>query len=635
MLCDHCKVLQLEILEEKAELVDENGEFGLVWDRNHSHVDLILRYERHDSFPDLPELTASAKRCVFCSSIKSAVLDLSRKLAFQTADVRITKMRINASRPVYSPELTPHRLNRLYFDIYFATSEQLESGTAEYQISASPGLTLTPLLYCILLTLYLGPFASLLGIVQRPVPDFVLAGAGQQHLRKMIDNEPGREFPTPASTYLPTRLIEVGGGPQCNNPRLVLSQDLRTKLETTRGYAALSYCWGNKPPSPLKTERNSLKQRLHAIPLNHLPLTIQDSITVCRALQITYIWIDSLCIIQDDEQDWAREAAQMANVYSNASLTICVLRGDSCHSGFLGSRKSSCIPISYTSRKAPSASGTFYLRFINVGIDDGHNFDDVLTKDTRESAWNQRAWTFQEGRLAPRKLSFGDSMAHFSCRGYQLSEDGDEIVSQRVLMARRFRKDVLREWYDTVSLYSRRVLTYQTDILPAISALARSIPAEAGGRYLAGLWSNDLFRGLLWRPVGLDEMTFDELVRARDGSDGYVAPSWSWACERRTVKWNHPLSVARLHCHVIEAETILQGSDVFGQVKGGFLCLWAKVRELGAVQVVPHPHMFQVKGEWKVKLGVSTTRDHALSRLVLGLPRRIFVRHEDIPPWAH
>lgn len=247
------------------------------------------------------------------------------------ADVRITKMRIHASRPVYSPELTPHSLSRLYFDIFFTTSEQLESGTAEYQIYASP------LLYCILLTLYLGPFASLLGIVQRPVPEFVLAGAGQQHLRKMIDNE-------------------------------------------------------------------------------------------------------------------------------------------------------------------------------------------------------------------------------------------------------------------------------QTDILPAISALARSIPAEAGGRYLAGLWSNDLLRGLLWRPVGPDEMTFDELVRARDGSDGYVAPSWSWACERRAVKWNHGRSVARLHCHVIEAETILQGSDVFGQVKGGFLCLWAKVRELGAVQVVPHPHMFQVKGEWRVKLGVSTTR---------------------------
>jgi hypothetical protein len=128
-------------------------------------------------------------------------------------------------------------------------------------------------------------------------------------------------------TWLPTRLLTVGvEGDQYI--RLLETRTLlnnRSLLDDASGpkYAALSHMWGNVAKlKPLRTLRENYSQMLKAIGWHELPQTFADAIKVCRALHIGYIWIDSLCIVQDDVKDWAIEAKTMDKVYTLAFLTI-------------------------------------------------------------------------------------------------------------------------------------------------------------------------------------------------------------------------------------------------------------------------------------------------------------------------
>jgi hypothetical protein len=119
---------------------------------------------------------------------------------------------------------------------------------------------------------------------------------------------------------IPTRLIDLI---EPQTPRLVVpaDQSLRNDLVGQDiKYAALSYCWGSPSDarSMLKTETCSLKNRLAGIAIGEMPLVFQDAISVCEKLSIRYLWLDALCIVQDDEMDWKLEAAQMGKVYENA-----------------------------------------------------------------------------------------------------------------------------------------------------------------------------------------------------------------------------------------------------------------------------------------------------------------------------
>jgi hypothetical protein len=146
---------------------------------------------------------------------------------------------------------------------------------------------------------------------------------------------------------LPTRVLDVSMLP---GPEQMLGkhQILRTLfqgescklLQTSRGqtgrYAALSYCWGAS--LPLKTTTTNLQAHESAVGFDELPRTLQDAVMVVRHMCIDYIWIDCLCILQDSKADWEQEAARMADVYSNAYLTLVASRAEHCGEGFLGPR---------------------------------------------------------------------------------------------------------------------------------------------------------------------------------------------------------------------------------------------------------------------------------------------------------
>ncbi|KAK0727277.1 heterokaryon incompatibility, partial [Lasiosphaeria miniovina] len=87
-------------------------------------------------------------------------------------------------------------------------------------------------------------------------------------------------------------------------------------------YAALSHCWGSPGQQPFTTTADNLASRQSGIDFQHLPPTFRDAVIVASELGVQNLWIDSLCIIQDDADDWARESIRMAAVYGKAHVTI-------------------------------------------------------------------------------------------------------------------------------------------------------------------------------------------------------------------------------------------------------------------------------------------------------------------------
>lgn len=116
-------------------------------------------------------------------------------------------------------------------------------------------------------------------------------------------------------TVQPTRIIDVGLDAILQNIFLTTLQDDRAQ------YVTLSHCWGDTS-TILTTTKDTIEQRRRNIPFSELPRTFQDAVQITRALGLRYLWIDSLCIIQDDKDDWQFESAKMAEIYLGSCLTI-------------------------------------------------------------------------------------------------------------------------------------------------------------------------------------------------------------------------------------------------------------------------------------------------------------------------
>jgi hypothetical protein len=131
---------------------------------------------------------------------------------------------------------------------------------------------------------------------------------------------------------LPARLIRVGSDESDDPSRIVLTSELDTVSE----YLTLSYCWGGASPLVLKSENSEALMKV--IHINELPKTVADAITVTRGLKYQYLWVDSLCILQDSKDDWKDESAKMGQIYSNSVCTICASAAETADGGFLQTR---------------------------------------------------------------------------------------------------------------------------------------------------------------------------------------------------------------------------------------------------------------------------------------------------------
>ena len=223
------------------------------------------------------------------------------------------------------------------------------------------------------------------------------------------DNE--CEHPPPPTQFLPTRLIDIGKT-ENSRPRLVTTTSLID--EESPGlvkYAALSYCWGPREDAEqqVKTTWSNLHSFCQEIPEEQLTPVIKDTFRVCRTLQIRYVWIAALCIIQGCMEDWPRESEVMGLVYYHSYLTICPLSSHSCLESFLLPRQG--VNIDFESSIRKEKRGFFTLRYDSNDVEyPSLSSSSWLDKDRTRSTWDTRGWTLQENSFSPRLLFFGQSM---------------------------------------------------------------------------------------------------------------------------------------------------------------------------------------------------------------------------------
>lgn len=230
------------------------------------------------------------------------------------------------------------------------------------------------------------------------------------------------------SDSIPSRLIDVQG----DTPRLVTRSGLPA-CSTARNtcYAALSYCWG--PPDDakfqLKTTTSSLARRLAGISseeIRQVP-AIEDAICVARALAIPYLWIDSLCILQDDNSDWEHECSNMDKVYGNAKVTFIASSSRSCLDSFLR-RSGHTVIVPFHSTIDSNVQGMFRLRYEYVTSHKKNEWSiSPLYFDVFARTLSRRGWAIQERLLSTRKIIFGSTNVHFLCPEHHQSWGQREI----------------------------------------------------------------------------------------------------------------------------------------------------------------------------------------------------------------
>lgn len=389
--------------------------------------------------------------------------------------------------------------------------------------------------------------------------------------------------------FLPTRLLDVGDRSSGHHVRLIQSSDslsIAPGKYKQHNYMALSYCWG-PPEGSFTTTRETLPNRLSLITTDSMPQTFRDAVSLARDLGIRYVWIDSLCIIQDDKEDWQSESSKMAEIFSSAYLTVVSARGDSRTDSFL-QRDHPLITCSVPLPTTDMISGHFGLRYRR------HWRTDKMA-EIIDGRWITRGWTFQEERLARRVLMFGENKFFFDCITLERMEDTDrckgrpdwvETVrnpsaedefpapsradSNSYLFNNRTSFD---HWQTLCSHYSRRVLTFSSDKLPAISGIAKQTAKRVQSDYLAGLWREHLMHDLFWHTKHLAERP-----------DTYRAPSWSWASVDGHISWPTWRWCAIGECEqffqILEARTDVLGVDPYGAVKAGHLKISGKLIDI-------------------------------------------------------
>lgn len=336
---------------------------------------------------------------------------------------------------------------------------------------------------------------------------------------------------------LPTRVVFIG---KRDKPPCLEAGDHRRAH-----YAALSHCWGGT--TPVMTTTANINEYSASLPLD-LPNTFQDAISVARALDIQYIWIDSLCIIQDSTEDWLREASRMARIYSNAYVTISSDAAADSSAGFLGvpSRQAPHkMTIKYT--KSQSAVDQTSLGLIHIRrrgfLAEELPFHSWTTErgDSGRSKLASRGWVFQERLLSPRTLHFSRNEMAWECRSVcececsatSLRPVRNTSVIKHFLHPRQVNSKLVESSWrnDVVPAFTQLELTFATDRLPAIAGLAEEFgKLRSGDEYLAGLWLKSIKADLLWHVTPIS--------RGSARIPGKGTPTWSWGSVTGPVTYN-------------------------------------------------------------------------------------------------
>lgn len=360
-------------------------------------------------------------------------------------------------------------------------------------------------------------------------------------------------------------------------------------------YVALSYRWGGLDAIWQTTTKN-LNSRQDVFSIKDLSKTLSDAVKVTRDLGFRWIWIDSLCIVQDDKNDWSKEAVKMASIYQNAIVTISADSSQDAKAGLHNERSTSMFnkdeSIKICNTLLTGDESALYLfpdqrTRLDESVINIRDMGDLLSHCTLRD----RGWTMQERILSPRIIHYASDQLYWECyHGIQESEDkllwmgrSSTIpkIAHRIKTAKddesrkKELKGMLYNWYVHIvgGDYSHRSLTYAEDKLVAIGGVARALDDIEPMGYMVGHWGeydDELVKSLCWKRGGPGQKTVE-----------YRAPSWSWASQDSAINYTSYSLVGTSDDEVV-AEPIAWKASVpdgtfFGRCNSGYLQIKAKL----------------------------------------------------------
>ncbi|KAL3302438.1 heterokaryon incompatibility protein [Colletotrichum asianum] len=366
--------------------------------------------------------------------------------------------------------------------------------------------------------------------------------------------------------FIPTRVLDVGTE-KTWPPKYVKLVD--TKEMGVKGpYMTLSHCWGKGKFVQL-TEKDMEEFTTTGIPWETAPhgQDICGNVNFAQALKITwllkqrYIWIDSVCIIQDSKDDWNVESKLMHKVYRNSFCNLAAAVSEDHTGGLFRQRRQPAAPsedeicgLFQRRRPAPAVTPT---RYVPIGA--SPRFGGRSWRILPSDLWDQdllgchlytRGWVFQERMLSPRLIQFGQQQIFWDCATKSACEilpDGlpasldtragvDRYWRQRLQDAAITVRPLVdtsegsleKFWESAVRTYTACNLTKSSDRNPAIWGVAKLVRDALGEEYAYGLWSTRIEEQLAWRVTDPGMSSYPDVSNE--------APSWSWTRLQGTIQ---------------------------------------------------------------------------------------------------
>jgi len=343
-------------------------------------------------------------------------------------------------------------------------------------------------------------------------------------LQKCLDHHEGSCSTSSSdhSNCVPTRLIEIGD--KALYLRRMDNRDPRLR------YLILSYCWGRERKDELNLTQQNEVQLLTGIKSWNLPRTIADAIHVTRELGYHYLWVDRLCVVQDNDDDWRFEAGRMQAYYMMADCCIAALVSEDAHQGVYVKRNPLLMqPLSFRHPRIGE------LRHVSARLLGYHPEHYPRLYRRPPYVLSERAWVLQERLLAPRTIYFGSLMLYWECLSTRFAEhtqDRDLDLPfatvmwkfgsrgaqsapgriERIVASASEKEDLWKppiderslgkfqeRWADMIEFYTKCEMTYpEKDRLVAITGMMRSITERTGQHFVHGLIVSHLPTVLPW-----------------------------------------------------------------------------------------------------------------------------------------
>lgn len=284
-------------------------------------------------------------------------------------------------------------------------------------------------------------------------------------------------------------------------------------------YIALSHRWGSAADNVFRLTGDNESELMDVIPLDSLSRVFREAIDFTRDIGFRYLWIDSLCIMQNSAADWKRESALMDRVYARSTLNIAADLASSTFGGLFCERSEQFIRASQGFPKTVVRKS--FCRKYNLV------FDKNLHHSYARSFLHNRAWVVQERILSPRTLHFSEQL-FWECRTHSANETfprgiGLTVFGKSMKIWNRSREELFDLWRNILNVYLKSALTYPSDRLVALGAIATKFQSILKDDYCAGIWRGWMIETLSWYHSPPNDAS--PPTRPTE----YRCPTWSWA----------------------------------------------------------------------------------------------------------